>query len=111
MPRVDEAQLPALRERDHDVGVLWHRVTRALRPDELARHAQVDHEHVVTVEAEQEVLAATLDPGDLAVDEPGGELLSVVVTPYGAHAVDLDGLDLAADDLALQVAPQHLHFR
>ncbi len=48
--RVDEAQLTALREGDHDVRVLRHRVARALRPQQLSRHPEVDHEHVVAVE-------------------------------------------------------------
>ena len=59
--RVDEAQLPALGERDHDVGVLRHRLARALGPQQLTRHAEVDHQHVVAVELQQQVLPPPLD--------------------------------------------------
>ena len=51
---------------------------------------EVDHEHVVAVELQQEVLPAPLDAGDLLADEPARELLAVVVTAHRAHAVDLD---------------------
>ena len=37
-------------------------VARALGPEQLARHAEVDHEHVVAVEAQQQVLARAARP-------------------------------------------------
>ena len=45
-------------------------------PQELAAHAQVDHQHVAGVELEQQVLALALDAGDLGAVELGDELPS-----------------------------------
>src|SRR6266566_4849434 len=52
--RVDEAQLTALGERDHDMRVLGGRLARSLGPNELSGHPEVDHEDVTPVEPRQD---------------------------------------------------------
>jgi hypothetical protein len=69
----------------------------------------MDDEHVVTVEPAEQVLAAPFDADDLLADEPVRELLAIVVTADGAHAVGLHVLDLLPHDLAFEVAADHLH--
>jgi hypothetical protein len=86
------------------------RVTRALRPQELARHPEVDDKYVVVVEPTEEVLAPPVDAGDLAVDETADELLAVVMPTNGTHAVDVDRLDLLADDLTVEITADDLDF-
>src|SRR5262249_11929998 len=108
---VDEAQLTALRERDHDVGVLRHGLARALGPDELSGHAEMDHQDVAAIEPGEDVLATSFDPGDALADETVRELLAVVVPTDRAHAVGVDCLDALADDLAFEGAPNHLDLR
>ena len=70
---VDVAQLAALGEGDHHVGVAQHRILGTLGPQQLAAHAEVHDEHVAVavavgdlVEAHEQVLALALDGGDLA---------------------------------------------
>ncbi len=64
-PRVDEAQLTAVAEPRRDVGVggrLRERyVVWVCQPEQLAAHAEVDHQHLVVVEDEGEELS--LPPG------------------------------------------------
>ena len=109
--RVDEAQLTALGERDHDVRVLRRRLARPLGPDELSRHPEMDHEDVAPVEPRQDVLAAPFDPGDLLADEPVRELLPVVMPPDRAHAVGVHRLDALPYDLPFEVAANDLDLR
>ena len=109
--RVDEAQQPALRERDDDVRVLRRLLARGLGAQQLARHAEVHDEHVGAVELQHEVLAAPLRRDDLAADEDVDELLAVAVPANRPRAGDLHRLDLLADDLALEVAPHDLDLR
>src|SRR6266498_1045642 len=109
---IDEPELTTLGEGDHDVRVLGTRVARtAARAEQLARHAEMDHEHVVVVEPAEDVLAAPLDARELLAFEARRELLAVVVSPDRTHAVDLDRLHAFADELALEVATHHLDFR
>ena len=68
-------------------------------------------EHVVAVETQQQVLAAPLDAGDLVIDQSARELLAIVVTAHGTHAVDFHRFDLLADDLAVEVTSYDLHLR
>ena len=101
-PGVDEAQLAALGEGDDHVGVLVEGVLGPLGPLELAAHAQMDDQHVVAVEAEEEVLAGPADRRDGAALEPGPELLAVLVATDRALALHLDRLDPPADDLLVR---------
>ncbi len=91
--------------------VALERLLRALGPDEAARHAQVDHEHLAVVEPAQEVLAAARDRPDLAALQSGHEVLALSVPAHGARPVHLDALDLLAADLAVEVAAHDLHLR
>src|SRR5437764_5600468 len=109
--RVDEAQLTALGERDHDVRVLRCRLARSLGPNELSGHPEVDHEDVASVEPRQDVLAAPFDPRDLLADEPVRELLPVVMPADRAHAVGVHGLDALPYDLPFEVAANDLDLR
>ena len=109
--RVDEAQLTALGERDHDMRVLGGRLARSLGPNELSGHPEVDHEDVAPVEPRQDVLAAPFDPGDLLADEAVRELLPVVVPADRAHAVGVHRLDALPYDLPFEVAANDLDLR
>src|SRR5207245_6597752 len=105
--RVDEAQLTALGEAHHHVGVLGAGFAgAALGPEDLAADTQVHDEHVAALDADDQVLALAVDAGDLQTLEAAGELLAVAVTPDHPHVDDLDVFDLATDDLAVEVAPQ-----
>src|SRR5579884_1333354 len=109
--RVDEAQLPALRERDDDVRVLRKGLLRGLRAQQLTGHAEVRDEHVAALEPHQQVLAAPVHAGDAHALEARHELLAVLVPPDRAHALHLDGLDPLAAHLAFEVAPDDLDLR
>src|SRR2546423_14283573 len=109
--RVDEAQLTALGERDHDMRVLGGRLARSLGPNELTRHPEVDHEDVAPVEPRQDVLTAPFDPGDLLAHEAVRELLPVVVPADRAHAVGVPRLDALPYDLPVEVAANDLDLR
>ena len=107
---IDEAQLAALGEGDHRMGVGGLRLLGALGPLQLAAHAQVDDQGRAVVEAEQQVLAGPVDRLDGVALEPGAELLGARVATDRAPVAHLDRLDLPADDLALEVAPDGLDF-
>src|SRR5436190_8944058 len=109
--RVDETELSTLSERDHHVRVLAHGLACRLLAQQLPGHPEVDDEHVVAVEPAQQVLAAPFDADDLLADESVRELLAVVVTADGAHAVGLHVLDLLPHDLAFEIAADDFHFR
>ena len=109
--RVGVSQLAALRERDHDVRALGDRDARGLGPHERTGRTEVDEQHVGPVEAQQQVATPPLDAGDLAAVERPDELLLGAVTANGLQPVDLHRLDLASDDVALEISAQHLDLR
>ena len=107
-PRVDEAEVAALHELEHDVRVRRERL--ALVPaQQLPRHAEVHDEHVPAVEVHEEVLALAVDPGDLLARQAIRELLASRVPADDPHRVALRahvGLtDPPTDDVLLQVSP------
>src|SRR6478609_9588325 len=77
--RVDEPQLPALGEGDDHVGVLGQRLLGAGGPPQLARHPEVDHQHLAAVELDEQVLAPSLDAHELLAHHRLGELLALPV--------------------------------
>ena len=92
--------------------VCFGTVSRAgLRPQQLARHAEVDDQRVAVVELHDQVLPPPLDARELAAVELLGEQLALPVPPDAAHPVDLDRLDLLADDLLFEIAANHLDLR
>src|SRR3954454_10686536 len=109
--RIDEPQLAALGEGDDDVGVLGHRLLGARGPPQLARPPEGDPQHLAAVELHEQVLAPSLDAHELLADQRLGELLALPVTTDRAHPGDVDGLHLLADDLLLEISPDHLDLR
>jgi hypothetical protein len=111
-PGVDEPQVAALLEREHDVGMRGQRDTPRSAV-ELPAHAEVHDEDLPRIERDGDVLAVALDLRDLLAGQPRGELLAGLVSPDRAHRVlrllHLGGLDLLADDVALEIAAHHLH--
>ena len=83
----------------------------AIDVEELPRHPEMDHEHVVVVEPAEEVLAAPVDRREPPPDEPVDERLGVGMTADRALTVDMDVLDAFPDDLTLEVATHDLDLR
>src|SRR5205807_7187580 len=90
------------------VGVLGHGLLGALGPQELAAHAQVNDQDAAAVQAQQQLLALAGDAPDLARLQLGDEVLLVLVPADGAHPRHVDGADLPARDLPVEVPPDGL---
>ena len=67
---------------------------------QLAAHAQVDHQRVAGVEREQQVLAAPVDGDDLGAGQAVDQLPARDVRRTVRSPADLDALDAPADDVA-----------
>src|SRR5262249_4258820 len=65
---------------------------------------QVHDEQLTGIEFEDQVLPPPLDAADLHPSESRDELL-LGLTPHGARAADLDGLDALPDGLTLEAPP------
>src|SRR6185503_7429323 len=78
---------------------------------QLAGHPEMDHQHLAAVELDEQVLAPTLDARELLAHQRLGELLALAVATDRAHPGDVDGLHLLADDLLLEISPDHLDLR
>ena len=113
-PRVDEPEVAALLERDHDVRVgLDHDASVAAL--ELPAHPEMGHEDVAGVEVQQDVLPATLHLRELVALQARREVLALGVPSDHAHRVarslHLHRLYPATDDVLLEVASHHLDLR
>jgi hypothetical protein len=87
-------------------------LTRGARLQQLPRFAEVHHHHVAVVEVKEDALAASIDFLELRTVEKRLELLAASVLGDHFHRVavvlDLDVFDAPTDDLALEIAPEHL---
>ena len=109
-PGIDVAQLAPLSEGDHHVGVLRLGVLDRLHPDQLAAHAEVDHQRVARVEGHQQILAQPAHRLDGPPLERGPEVLGRGVAAHGAPIGHGHRLDLLARHFARQVLTQRLDF-
>src|SRR5205807_2343879 len=105
-------EVASLLELDDDVRVRRQALT--LRPaQELPGHAEVHDQHLALVQEQQQILALPVDLRDLPAGEQVGELLAPGVAADDAHRVSLRAHvhvpDAPADDLLLEVAPDHLY--
>ena len=111
--RVDEAQQPALRERDHDVRVLRRLLARRSSPaaaDPTCRGGRRARRRRRA--AARGTSRAARRRRDLVAHRARSmNSLRLLVTAHRAHAVDLDRLDLLADDLLLEIAAHDLDLR
>ncbi len=72
--------------------------------EQLTGHAEVHDQRVGSVEAHDQVLPPSLDRHDLAALEQVGELLFVLVPAHRPRSGDVDGFDLLADYVLLEIA-------
>ena len=68
------------------------------------------HQNLVVVQPDQEVLALADHGRDLAALEPAREVLDVLVPADRPQPADLDRLDFAADEFAVQIPADGFDF-